>query len=80
MSGNNTRKGDKQELKYQAIPKTYPPAPDVTGNSLHLLLLFGKRFPCLTFVHKVLVDLTEVALVQFFDYLLLCRGHLLIKK
>lgn len=61
----------------QAGPKAYQPAPDITVNSPHLLLLFGERFPCLIFVYKVLVDLPEVTLVQVLDYLLLLRGHLL---
>lgn len=61
----------------QAGPKAYQPAPDIMGNSPHLLLLFGERFPCLIFVYKVLVDLPEVTLVQVLDYLLLLRGHLL---
>lgn len=55
----------------QPGPKTHQPVPDVIGHSSHLLLLFGECFSCLTFVHKVLVDLPEVTLVQVLDYLLL---------
>lgn len=61
----------------QAGPKAYQPAPDIMRNSPHLLLLFGECFPCLVFIYKVLVDLSEVTLVQVLDYLLLLSGHLL---
>lgn len=63
--------GQREAKMSQSGPKTYQPVPDVIENSPYLLLLFGECFPCLAFVHKVLVDLSEVTLVQVLDYLLL---------